>query len=77
MKDPSSLLRSFLKGLSWRLVSTAILLPIAWYFTGDLAVTGKIGVIDFTVKLGLFFLHERTWHQIKFGKRVDDPPIVW
>jgi len=77
MKDSSSFLRSFIKGLSWRLISTVILLITAWYFTGDLTVTGKIGVIDFTIKLGLFFLHERTWHQIKFGKRVDDPPAAW
>lgn len=77
MKDPSSPLRSIVKGLSWRLVSTVILLPIAWYFTGDLAVTGKIGVVDFIIKLGLFYWHERTWHQIKFGKRVDNPPAAW
>lgn len=77
MKDSSSPLRSLVKGLSWRLISTVILLIIAWCVTGDLAVTGKIGCIDFTIKLGLFFLHERTWHQIKFGKRVDNPPAAW
>lgn len=77
MKDPSSPLRSLVKGLSWRLISTVIILATAWYFTGDIAITGKIGVVDFSVKLGLFYIHERVWHQIKFGKRVDDPPAAW
>lgn len=77
MKDPSSPLRSFVKGLSWRLISTVLLLLTAWWFTGSWEITGKIGVVDFIVKLGLFYGHERVWHQIKFGKRLDDPPAAW
>ena len=77
MKDPSSPLRSLVKGLTWRAVSTVIIVATAWYFTGDIAMTGKITLFDFIIKLGLFYVHERVWHQIKFGKRFDDPPPAW
>lgn len=77
MKDPSTPLRSLTKGLSWRVISTIIIVANAWIFTGSLAIAGKIGLAEFFVKLGLFYIHERVWHQIPFGKRLDDPPAAW
>lgn len=74
MKDPSTPLRSFVKGLSWRVISIFVLCAITWFFTGDLTVTGKIGALDSFVKIWLFFGHERVWHQIPFGKRIDILP---
>lgn len=60
--------RSLLKALSWRFVATIITSFIVWMLTGkaDFAVT--VGIIDTTVKLLVYFLHERLWLRISFGK---------
>jgi uncharacterized membrane protein len=36
--------------------------------TGQLEFAAKIGLIDTTVKLLIYFLHERVWNKINFGR---------
>lgn len=60
--------RSIVKALSWRLIATLITSAIAWFITGKLDFALKIGAIDAFLKLGAYYLHERTWSRITFGK---------
>jgi len=31
-------------------------------------IAAKVGLLDTLVKIGAFYLHERIWHRIGFGK---------
>ena len=60
--------RSILKALTWRAGALAITVSAAWVVTGRAGVAASIGVLDTAVKLLAFYLHERAWLRVRFGK---------
>lgn len=60
--------RSLAKALSWRVFATVITMGVAYGMTGELAFAAKIGFIDTGAKLLIYFMHERVWQRIPFGK---------
>ena len=62
-----SRLRSLLKGFTWRVIASTAIVIIAWITTGNISLALEIGMIEFFVKLLLFYLHERAWQQIPRG----------
>ena len=65
-------LRSVLKGLTWRMLATAVTVAIAYFVTGMVAVAFQIGAIEVVAKIVVYYLHERAWqllpHNLKlFG----------
>ena len=60
--------RSIVKSVSWRTVGTIDTMVIAWLVTGQLDFAVTIGGIEVFTKMFLYFLHERTWNRIKFGR---------
>jgi uncharacterized membrane protein len=36
--------------------------------TGDLKISIGAGLLDSVLKIGLYFLHERIWNHIGFGR---------
>ncbi len=60
-------LRSFAKAFSWRFIATIITAGIVWGLTGKGDFAAKVGLIDTTVKLFIYFFHERLWLRIPFG----------
>ena len=69
MIDTSRPVRSIIKGFTWRCISTIITIILASIFIDDIKIIGVIGVLDFVIKWFLFFIHERWWHKINWGKR--------
>lgn len=63
-------LRSFLKAISWRFIATLITFFAAFVFTGKIILAIEIGLLDTTIKIGAYFLHERLWGSIKLGRKV-------
>ena len=61
-------LRSIVKSLSWRTVGTIDTILISWIITGQLTLAVSIGSVELVTKVVLYFLHERAWNQIKWGK---------
>ena len=68
-------LRSILKGISWRIVATLDTICIVLIITClsdncsiDQAI--KIGLIEFIVKLIVYYFHERVWQNINYNKPV-------
>jgi uncharacterized membrane protein len=60
--------RSVAKAISYRVfgsVSTALLFFV---MSGDWRLSAGAGIADSIVKLGLYFLHERVWNHINFGR---------
>ncbi len=71
-KDGEAHTRSVVKGVSWRAVGTADTFVISWIITGHLHVAGSIAGVEVFTKIFLFYLHERLWKLIPFGRQVVD-----
>jgi len=61
-------LRSLLKGVSWRALGTFDTMVIAYFITGAPISALKIGGFEVFTKIGLFYLHERLWTAIRWGR---------
>jgi uncharacterized membrane protein len=42
---------------------------VAWSLTGSLDLATKIGIVDTAIKIGAFYIHERLWIRLDFGKQ--------
>jgi uncharacterized membrane protein len=60
--------RSLAKAVSWRILAAIITGCVALAMTHELGFAAKIGIIDTTVKLLIYFLHERVWNKVNFGR---------
>ncbi|WP_400074816.1 DUF2061 domain-containing protein [Winogradskyella sp. R77965] len=60
--------RSIVKTISWRAVGTLTTVTISYILTGTMALAFSIGGIELVSKMVLYFFHERTWNNIKWGK---------
>lgn len=56
------------KALSWRVFATLITFGIALAMTGELVFAASIGLADTMVKLVIYFIHERVWVRIDYGR---------
>jgi uncharacterized membrane protein len=65
-------IRSILKAISWRAGGTAVTFIVAWILTGNIDIAAKIGALDTALKIGAFYIHERLWNHLDFGK--EKPP---
>ena len=68
-------LRSLIKGISWRIVATADTILIVLLITcasGQCSIESaiEIGLIEFVVKLAIYYVHERIWQKILRKKQV-------
>ena len=61
--------RSIAKTLSWRVCGSTATFAISYAILGDFAVSGTIAVIQLTFNTVLYFVHERFWNWIKWGRR--------
>lgn len=61
-------LRSLVKTLSWRLTGTGATFVISYAVTGNFNISGTIAVIQLTANTLLYFIHERIWNRISWGK---------
>jgi adenylylsulfate kinase len=72
MLHSTTQVRSLLKAFSWRLVATITTVSIVYIMTGQLELTAIVGFYDIILKLILFFIHERVWNKIQFGRTLID-----
>ena len=65
--------RSIAKTISWRAVGTIDTIIISWFVVGDIHFAVTIGGIELFTKMTLYFLHERAWNKINFGREKPTP----
>ena len=53
--------QSLAKAFSWRVVATVTTAAIAYVITGEIDTALLIGGIEFFLKIGIFYAHERLW----------------
>ena len=60
--------RSFVKAYSWRCCGSCITFCISYIVTGKVVVSGTISASEMVIKPFFYWLHERGWQKIKWGK---------
>lgn len=60
--------RSIAKSVSWRTIGTIDTIVISMFITGKIDMALAIGGVEVFTKMLLYYLHERTWNKIKFGR---------
>jgi uncharacterized membrane protein len=61
--------RSFVKALSWRATGTVDTMIISLVVTGSIKLAATIGLTEVVTKSLLYYLHERAWLKIPYGRR--------
>ena len=60
--------RSIAKSVSWRTIGTIDTIVISMFITGKIDMALAIGGVEVFTKMALYYLHERTWNKLKFGR---------
>jgi uncharacterized membrane protein len=61
--------RSIAKAVTYRLAGSLTTALIVFFFGGhNMALSAGAGAVDMVLKIGLYFLHERMWNHIDFGR---------
>lgn len=50
---------------------------LVYIFTGTIKIALAIGGLEVVLKVLIYFLHERTWDKIRFGKKEITPFVLW
>ena len=61
--------RSLAKAISWRILASADTFLISYIITGKLSWAGSITLLEIITKTVLYYLHERGWNKITWGKQ--------
>jgi uncharacterized membrane protein len=59
--------RSFVKGVSWRVVGTLDTFLWSWLITHKPVAAGTIALLETVTKVVLYYGHERLWHLIPWS----------
>ena len=60
--------RSIAKAVSYRLLGSAVTGFIFFVLTGKAALSLGAGALDVVLKIAAYFVHERIWAHINFGR---------
>ena len=65
---PSTYKRSFVKGVFWEAVSFIFTTALVYLVYGNIETSLKFSLVLTIIKIPFFFLHERLWKMIRWGK---------
>ena len=60
--------RSIVKAISYRIFGSIATFTIAFILTNDVVVSSAVGIADLFAKAILYYLHERIWNKISWGR---------
>lgn len=60
--------RSIVKTLSWRFTGSSATFLISWLISGNFAVAGTIASVQLIANTILYYIHERVWNRIGWGR---------
>ncbi|MCB9211615.1 MAG: adenylyl-sulfate kinase [Ignavibacteriales bacterium] len=69
--------RSIVKTISWRILATITTITLVYIFIGDTTIAFTVGGIEVFLKMFVYFIHERVWAKLKFGRHEIQPFVVW
>lgn len=65
--------RSIAKAVSYRILGSATTGLIVYTVTGKGSLSVGVGAADIVLKIGVYFIHERIWDRISFGREAKAP----
>ncbi len=65
--------RSIVKAVSYRILGSATTAGIFYVLTGKGSLSLGAGALDMVLKIGVYFVHERIWNHINFGRSTKAP----
>ena len=68
---------SALQTLSWHIVGSVTTTALVFIFTRRLVLSLTVGAVEFGSKVGLFWLHQRFWDRLAWGKQRIRPAVIW
>jgi adenylylsulfate kinase len=71
-----NLVRSGVKTVTWRVIATATTMLIVYFYTGEFNLMIGVGFYDVILKLVIYFLHERVWISIRYGRDLVDRELT-
>ena len=60
--------RSLVKTITWRITGSGATFLISYVISGNLTIAGTIAVIQVVANTLLYFIHERMWNRISWGR---------
>ena len=60
--------RSFSKAVSWRSMASLDTFVVSFVVTGRVGIAGSIAGAELVTKIALYYLHERIWAAIPWGR---------
>jgi adenylylsulfate kinase len=66
MADTKS--RSLVKSITWRICASLTTMILVFIFTGKVILALSLGITEMVIKMMIYYVHERTWEKIKWGK---------
>ena len=60
--------RSIVKAVSYRILGSATTALIFYILTQKASLSLGAGGLDMVLKIGVYFVHERIWNHINFGR---------
>lgn len=72
-----SSVRSVVKTLSWRVLATLTTAVLVYAFTGQLKLAALVGGLEVLAKMVLYFVHERAWDKLTYGRHLIQPSVIW
>ena len=59
---------SLLKTISWRAIATTVTIILVYAITDKLSISLGVGLIEVSSKMVLYYIHERAWNRVSFGR---------
>ena len=56
---------SLLKAFSWRVIATLATALVVFLLSGKIDLALEVGALEATLKIGLYYFHERTWNLLR------------
>ena len=69
LNNGESGLRSLVKAYSYRMCGTTTTVIISYIVTGKVVVSLTIGASEIVIKPFVYWLHERIWNKISWGRK--------
>ena len=61
-------IRSLAKAVSWRITGSGATFAISYAISGSFGVAGTIATVQLVANTILYFVHERVWNKVSWGK---------
>ena len=69
--------RTVTKGFSWRFFATTTTILIVYVFFGRLDLAIAAGIVETVSKVFLYYVHEKLWQRVRWGKKRIEPFNLW